>query len=271
MFNEVKRDDKMNVRQGKTMDSLTVKPLPTKKHKLPQTEYMKAGIINEYPSMLLLVGKTKSGKSTLCNHLCNEPKFYGGDFFHHIYLFSPTAKKDDLALHLKLDDEHMVTDPTEERLQEIVKTQDDLIESKGIKHCGKNSRVLIIFDDIVGNQKFLKSDTMTNLATMGRHSLISSVINTQSYTKIPRVIRLQANGLIVFPSSNNEIELIIFDLCPPHTSKKQFAKLIEYATTGKHSFLYSNNPEPVETRFRKNFDTYIRCSSSFVSKKKTFY
>jgi hypothetical protein len=239
-------------------ESMMVKPLKTKKSNLPQTEYMKNNIINRFPSMLLVVGRSGSGKSTVVNYLCTEPKFYG-DFFHHTYLFSPTCRADDLTEHLKLDDEHMIEDPTEEKLSEIIKSQDELIKTKGIKWTGKHSRVLIIFDDIVSNQNFLKSPAMLKLATMGRHSLISSVINTQSYTKIPRAIRLQANGLIVFPSSNNEVQLLVDDICPPHTKKKDFLKLVEYATTGADfPFLYCNNFAPHDTRFRKNFDTYIR-------------
>ena len=35
-------------------------------------------------------------------------------------------------------------------------------------------------------------------------------------------------------------------------------KLIEYATEGKHDFLFINNFEPAETRFRKNFSEYLR-------------
>ena len=102
---------------------------------------------------------------------------------------------------------------------------------------------------------------MIRLACMGRHYLVSSIINTQSYTKIPRAIRLQANALILFPSSNNEVKLLVDDVTPPHCEKRQFMKLVEYATSGKHSFLFINNFEPVETRFRKGFEEYLNpCS-----------
>ena len=46
-------------------ETLIVKPLPTKKSSLPQSEYMKNGIINKFPSMLLNVGRSGSGKSTV--------------------------------------------------------------------------------------------------------------------------------------------------------------------------------------------------------------
>jgi hypothetical protein len=178
-------------------------------------------------------------------------------FFDKIYLFSPTCEIDDLAKHLKLKKEFLISKPSEERLDQILNDQDNLIKKKGIEAVGKSSKVLIIFDDIISDPRFLKSDAMIKLATMGRHFLISSIINTQSYTKIPRAVRLQANALILFPSSNNEIKLLCDDTCPPHCSKKTFMKLIEYATSGKHDFLFINNFEPVETRFRKSFEEYL--------------
>jgi septin family protein len=235
---------------------LIVKPLQTKKSFLPQSKYMKSGIINKFPSMLLNVGRSGSGKSTVINYMMTTENFLL-DFFDKVYLFSPTAKLDDLAKHLKLKDEFLIIDPTEEKLDEILKKQEKLIQQHGIEKVGKNSKVLIIFDDIVSNQNFLKSAAMIKLATMGRHFLISSIINTQSYTKIPRAIRLQANAIILFPSSNNEVKLMADDITPPHCSKKTFMKLIEYATEGKHDFLFVNNFDPVHTRFRKGFQQYL--------------
>jgi hypothetical protein len=240
----------------KTFNVLDVTPLPTKKTNLPQTEFMKSGVINKFPSLLLNVGRSGSGKSTVVNYMMTTEKFLEG-FFDKIYLFSPTAKLDDLALHLKLKDESLITKPTEAKLDEILSKQERLIKSHGIEQVGKSSKVLIIFDDIISNQQFLKSSAMLRLATMGRHYLISSIINTQSYTKVPRAIRLQANALILFPSSNNEVKLLVEDATPPHCSKKNFMKLVEYATQGKHDFLFVNNFEPVEKRFRKGFKQYL--------------
>jgi septin family protein len=239
------------------MENLKVKPLATKKSDLPQSKYMKANIINKFPSMLLNVGKSGSGKTTVINYMLTQPDFMK-DFFHEIFLFSPTAKKDDLVDHLELDDDHIFTDINEDDLNTIIEYQDELIEKNGIEHTGENSRVLIIFDDILSNEKFLKSPAMIKLATMGRHSLISSIINTQSYTKVPRAIRLQANSVVLFPSNNSEVELLCDDYCPPHKKKNQFKKLIEHATKGKHDFLFINNFQPVETRFRKNFDIILK-------------
>ena len=249
-------DTKKNEDEPDDSDPLTVKPIHTDKSDLPQTEYMKAGIINKFPSMLLVVGRSGSGKSTVCNYIVTTPQFYG-DFFDQTWLFSPTAEHDDLSKHLKLEKKYMVTKPSEEKLEEILTKQDALIKSKGIKWCGQHSKVLIIFDDIVSHKKFLDSPAFLRLATMGRHSLISSIINVQSYTKCPRGVRLQANGVILFPSNQNEVGLLVDDHCPPNKSKKQFRQLVDHATHEKHSFLYIHCPSEPEQRFRRKFGSYL--------------
>ena len=108
--------------------SLIVKPLSTKKSSLPQSDYMNKGIINKFPSMLLNVGRSGSGKSTVINYMMTTDKFLL-NFFDKVYLFSPTAKLDDLAKHLKLKDEFLITNQTEERLEKILSKQESMIKS----------------------------------------------------------------------------------------------------------------------------------------------
>ncbi len=115
----------------------------------------------------------------------------------------------------------------------------------------------MICDDIIAEQKFLKSPAMIRLAAMGRHYLVSTFVSTQSYTKIPRPVRLQARSLILFPSSQDEVELVVNDHCPPHVSKKDFRQLVEYATRDKHDFLYINADAEPSKRFRKRFSEYL--------------
>jgi hypothetical protein len=63
--------------------------------------------------------------------------------------------------------------------------------------------------------------------------------------------------MVIFPSSRNEIEIILDEVCPPQLTKKQFLKVIEYCTDGRYDFLYINNHAEPDKRIRKNFDEVI--------------
>lgn len=238
------------------MSSLAVKPIKTQKNDIKQSPYMEKNIIAKFPSMMLNIGRSGSGKSTVIAHMCNDPNFYGS-YFNHILLFSPTGETDDLVKCLKLPQKNIITKPTEEKLNEILNSQKHLIKTKGIKWVGENSKILLIFDDIVSDRRFLESPSMLKLAAMGRHFLVSSVINTQSYTKIPRAVRLQANSIIMFPSNQTEVERLVDDWTPPHKSKKEFRSLVAHATSGKHDFIFIHAASEVKDRFRKCFHTFL--------------
>lgn len=241
-------------------DPIEIKALKTKKSNLPQSPYMEADIINKFPSLTLCIGRSGSGKSNVIANMLTKKEFMK-DFFDEIYLFSPTAKSDDLVEHLKLKDENIIENLNEEavnKLNEIVDTNTEKIKNDGITKTSKNSKILIICDDCISERVFIKSNILSRLATAGRHALISTIICSQSYTKVPRVIRLQCQGLIVFPSSNDEIELLCEDLCPAGMSKKNFLELIKFATDERYSFLFVNHhsKNPKE-KFRKKFGEII--------------
>lgn len=243
------------------MDSvIDVQALKTKKSDLPQSSYMEAGIINKFPSLTLCIGKSGSGKSNVIGNMLTKKEFMK-DFFDEIYLFSPTAKSDDIVEHLELDDDHIIDQLDEsaiEKLNEIVDDNTAKIEKEGIAKTAKNSKILIICDDCISEKVFIKSNILMRLATAGRHALISTIICSQSYTRVPRVIRLQAQGLIIFPSSNDELELLCEDLCPAGITKRKFLDLIKFATDERYSFLYVNHhaKDPRE-KFRKKFAEII--------------
>jgi energy-coupling factor transporter ATP-binding protein EcfA2 len=237
-------------------DKWKIKVYDTAKNNLPMTEGMELGVIPKFPSMMLLVGKSGSGKSNLLVGLCKDPALMG-NFYDEIYFISPTADVDDLVEHLKLKKENVWSD-----LDEAVKDLGILMDNQAhdVERYGiaKTPKVLVVVDDCIGNKAFMKSDILTKLAIHGRHNLMSSIICTQSYTKVPRAIRLQAAGLALFPSSQNEVKLLIEDYCPANHSKKSFEKIVKFATDEPHQFLFiQNHCKKMKERYRKNLGLII--------------
>jgi coproporphyrinogen III oxidase-like Fe-S oxidoreductase len=70
-------------------------------------------------------------------------------------------------------------------------------------------------------------------------------------------LRLNCNATYIFPSSQSEVEILKDEVCPAGLTKKQFEKVIEYATSEPYSFLSINNHTKPKERFRRNLDEII--------------
>ncbi len=223
---------------------------------------MEKNIIPTHASAVVFCGRSGSGKSNLLVNLAERPEFYGktnpknpkSGYFDLVFLFSPTCHHDDLPQYLDIPPNRMYDSNFEGPLQHIIKTQKGIIESKGLD---KAPRILLIYDDIISQKKFMNSEFFTTCYIQNRHIGISTWVCTQSFNKIPRVCRLQANNLFIFAGSGSETEILCNEFCPPHTSKKDFEKLIKHATNERFNFLHISMRSPPEERFRRNLDCVL--------------
>ena len=58
-------------------------------------------------------------------------------------------------------------------------------------------------------------------------------------------------------STQSEIEVLLDEITPAGISKKEFQKVIEYATEGSHDFLYINRHAQRGEQIRKNLTEII--------------
>ena len=253
-------------------EDLKIIKFDTAKSLIPSRPYQDSYIIPKHPFRLILTGRSGSGKSNLLVNLMKKSIFYGRTdaddektgYFDLVFLFSPTAGiGDDLITHLDIPSQRIYTDPSTflVRLNHIFETQDALIKSNGI---AKSPKILCIFDDIQSATKFMNSDSFTKLFIAGRHSNISIIVAIQSWTRLPRVLRLQASNIMLFPSSNSEIELLADEYTPPGFNKREFMSLVMYATSEPYNFLHINN-QAHDNKYRKNLDAVLalRTSNNF--------
>ena len=262
--NQDKKKAKTKKPKEESSDLLKIIKFDTNKSKIKLRPLQEQKIIPAHPFRLLLVGRSGSGKSmNLCN-LMTRPHMYGrtqpnnkkSQYFDLIWLFSPTAECDDLANHLDLDEQKIITDEKlfTPVLEHILKVQKGIIDKKGLLD---SPRICLVFDDIQSAEKFLKSPKFTATYIAGRHYNISTITCCQSWTRLPRICRLQASNIMLYPSSGSEVELLADEYTPVNSTKKQFRDLIKYATKEPYSFLHINNQSKMNQRYRKCLDTIL--------------
>jgi hypothetical protein len=238
-----------------------IKALTTKKDDIEQCHAANHKLIPKHPFRLLLSGASGSGKSTVLLNLLK--RFYvnddGSQYFDKIYAIGPTVKFDDLWKELDIPEEQLIEKPTVEILEKIYKDAETQVKAKGIDQSDK---ILIAFEDIISHAKFMRSKEFLKAYVMGRHYGISTMVCTQSFTKVPRACRLQCTQIAFFPSSQSEMMLMNEEFCPPRMGKKEFMQLMMYATTpdeiDEFPFLYIDAPAKPEDRFRKTLGRALR-------------
>ena len=204
------------------MTDYEIKVMETEKSKIPQRAVMKDGTLPKFPFSFLISGASGSGKTNLLLNLLTRKEFYQ-NYFHYIMVFSPTASAgDDMHDVLGLPEENIKNDFTQEDLDHIIEVRKNLIKDKGIEYVAKNSRMLIILDDVIASTSFLMSSSALKMFALLRHYLCSVIVLTQSYNKIPRALRLNCNAIAVFPASQSEVEVLINEITPSGIKKKRF-------------------------------------------------
>ena len=234
-----------------------IEAIATEKSKTPLKAVMKSGVLPKFPFSMMISGRSGSGKTNLLMNLLSRKEFLKG-YFHYIIVYSPTAGKyDDSYKILNLPDENFKNDFSSKDLEELIKSRKALIDKKGIEWVVKNSRVLIILDDVIANRDFLNSPEALKMFALLRHYQVAVIVLMQSYNKLPRSLRINANAVAIFPSSQSEIEVLLDEITPAGLKKREFEKVIDHCTAGRYDFLYINNHADPGKRIRKNLDEII--------------
>lgn len=235
---------------------LKIEAYETNKSNIKLRPLMDDCTIPKFPQSVLMVGSSASGKTTLLLNLMLKKNMYKA-FFDFRFLFSETAKLDDSFKKLKIKKNHIFDDEPDmiKKLEEIVNAQRKNIENMSID---KTPKILLIFEDLTTNEKLMRNKIFKSLWTLGRHLNIMVIAMIHKYKALPRTQRLNAMNIIFFRSSGDETDQLVDDFTPPGYTKKEFKKIVEFATAPdenhKYNFLYMCNKLPFKIKFRKNFD-----------------
>jgi hypothetical protein len=234
-------------------DPYAVQVRKTNKDEMFQPHSATIGLLPTLPTGIVVIGRSGSGKTQAVVTMLTNKRLLA-DTFDYVYLFTGVKPDKELIADLELPPSNIKVNFEESAISTIMKKMEATVDAQGFKNTPS---VLFVFDDILGNVEFLKSNTLTKLATTNRHMNISYIIMSQYYKKLPAVVRTNASFYMIFPSSDIEIQKIADELTPPSMSKKQFLELARHATKARYSFLSINSKADPSKQLRRGFNTIL--------------
>lgn len=202
----------------------------------------------DLPMRLILTGKTGSGKGAIItNLLLNDNYGYNKIFSgNRIFIFAPSPYADEkmriIIEEKEIEDSNIFSDidELEEVYEMLVEDFKDRIENKE-----EIEMSLIIVDDLSFSGKLAnRFNALAKIYCNSRKFLISIITTNQAYTQIAKNIRLQSSGMVIFQTTNKELEIIEAENNYLMGGKKAFFKMFRDNVKEKHDFLcinYSNN------------------------------
>jgi len=197
------------------------------------------------PSLLLIVGSVKQGKSNLLVNICCNPDFGYNTALDTIKIISNTLNADPKGklLNKYFDCEDHYND---EMITEIIESQTKL------KEQGERNMMGLFLDDVL-TKDFKKTNAVSFLATRFRHhDLAILCFLTQSFRAVSGLIRNNATDVVIMKQQNQKEKEKLQDEYGdlfPNIFMDIYNKAIEDAP---YSFLYldmQTNPATAYIRF----------------------
>jgi hypothetical protein len=211
----------------------------------------------QVPFRLGIVGSSGAGKTSILLNLINKCRDTFG-FIHVVYKAS---------------------EPLYEFLEKSLNTSKRkvVIFYKSISELpplsifpNKGSQQLIVFDDQVNERC---QDVVKEIYIRGRKLKLSAVYLSQSYYKIPRIVRLQFGYLFLLKlSSGKDLQMIMQDCSlGDEVDKETLYKIYKDATNEKFTFLKIDldTCDP-NRKFSKNFNDFYKLENVKADKKTSF-
>lgn len=204
-----------------------------------------------HPFRALIIGGSGSGKTNTCLNI-----IFKGKNFEHIYLFAKTL---DEPLYKALIDTY--ENAGKMTRQNLITYSTDAKDVPNLKDIDDSKQNLFIFDDMITLSKN-EHNPINEMFIRGRKSNCSVVYISQSYFGIPKIIRLQANFLVLKKiNSTRDFNMIAKDCgdLPVETLKT----IYKQATVKKEDCLcIDHETVDEEKKYRKNFGELLNLKDS---------
>jgi hypothetical protein len=119
---------------------------------------------------------------------------------------------------------------------------------------------LLIVDDAQGTDLYsnARKDLLTHMVIKHRHIPITIALLAQSWTGIPRVIRLNTTQFAVYKTGDKTQLKQIYDTFANTINFEEFEKMYQQAIDKPHGFLFIDTvPKKESKRFRSGFNNYL--------------
>jgi hypothetical protein len=197
------------------------------------------------PSLTLIIGSVRSGKSNLLvNYFCN-PDFYK-DKFDVVKFISTTLHTDNKGKILSKHFDCM--DHYEDGIIEDIKKEQGKYEKS------ERPTYALVMDDVL-TKDFKKGNQVSFFSTRFRHYIDLYIIAVQSFRAVSGMIRNNATDVIICKQQNQkELEKIAEEYGDMVGGHDNFMKLYDEAHKDRYSFLYlklSENPAEAYIRHER--------------------
>jgi len=203
----------------------------------------------DLPMRLLLIGKSGSGKGAIITNLLLNDNYGYNKVFNDgndIFIIAPSPMADE-KMRILIEEREIPEFNIMENLNELEDLYEMLVEDfkDRIANDEPPKMKLIIVDDFSFSGKLQsRFNALSKVYCNSRKFLISIITTAQAYTQIAKNIRLQATGIIVFQTTNRELEIIEAENNYLEGGKKAFYSMFRHNVKQKHDFLcinYTNN------------------------------
>ena len=200
----------------------------------------------QMPSLTLIIGSVRSGKSNLLvNFFCN-PDFYK-DKFDVVKFVSTTLHTDNKGKILSKHFDCM--DHYDDNIIENIKKSQGKYESKEDRQT-----YALCMDDVL-TKDFSRTNHVSFFSTRFRHYIDFYIIAVQSFRAVSGMIRNNATDIIICKQQNQkELMKIAEEYGDMVGGQDNFLKLYDEAHKDRYSFLYlklSENPAEAYIRFER--------------------
>jgi len=189
-----------------------------------------------------IIAPPRSGKTNLIMNLLLNDQFYYNkkkapySYFDEIIYMSPTQIFDKTCCEMlpKLENLIQISDPDELVMADTILLQISKEQAEVEKEDRK--KILVVMDDMVGIID--KLPLLQQISTKFRHYSLNIILVSQSYRKIPSVIRNCLTCMIVFDLKNEKEFMKISDEFTGSIPNSK--KLIQQIVNKRYDFFYFN-------------------------------